>query len=198
MCFVWVCPFDGANEVSGCWEWDRKRGWARNIGRQWFGSSGSASLLCRCLRFHPEVCKEKNKERLCLWLEECKAIRVSLRLGMFTVALAFSLSHNEAIICVSACMCVDFSAPPADKDAGGRASQLTARPTSSVAHSRLVLTQRSHEYVDKLEWTQRDSFVCLNDDAASPSLVCCNLKQLAWKGCNGGCRQACSTTASCS
>lgn len=40
----------------------------------------------------------------------------------FTVALAFSLSHNEAIICESlcACMCVHSSAPPTDKRAGGQ------------------------------------------------------------------------------
>lgn len=36
------------------------------------------------LMFHPEVCKGQNKERLCLWLEEWKAIRVSLRVGMFS------------------------------------------------------------------------------------------------------------------
>lgn len=48
----------------------------------------------------------------------------------FTVALAFPLSHNEAIILyVCLCMRVDISAPPTDKDAGGQADQLTAQPT---------------------------------------------------------------------
>jgi len=91
-----------------------------------------AQVVPPCSRRLPlEVCRDRNKERLCVRSQEWKAIRVFDGGHVFTYTVARNspyLTIRLLCVCVSACVYT----PPTDKDAGGRAGQL------SVAHWRLV------------------------------------------------------------
>lgn len=105
MCFVWLPPFIFG--MGSRWEWERL---SKKIEKmvmsklRWCFFAPLKPLGARCVL--KRFVRGKNKEHLCLWLEEWKCVHVCLRVGMFSHLLWLWLSPYLTMSPLYVCVCV--------------------------------------------------------------------------------------------